>query len=157
MKQLSKQEIKKLGIFNNKLKILEEKIYNICLEYNQTAIKKILDKENNIIDYELKVVFYFYGSTYMINEQDDEHLIAHWADGMKRSLMTNELYGINDNQCHNITSVFQKDTNLNSQKHCWLLHSLYDHCHLDWDVIFKIDEIYFDVEVKYDYEYKEAS
>lgn len=60
-------------------------------------------------------------------------------------------WGINDNNCHNITTAFQKDKDLNSQKHCWLLHSLYDHNSLDWNDIFKIDSVYFDVKIQYEY------
>jgi hypothetical protein len=54
-------------------------------------------------------------------------------------------------KCHNTTSVFQKNALLNSQKHCWLLHSLYDHYDLVWEDIFKIKHILFDVKVQYEY------
>ena len=58
---------------------------------------------------------------------------------------------LNDGNCYNTTSAFQKNRDLNSQKHCWLLHSLYDHNPLDWDEIFKIDSVYFDVKIQYEY------
>jgi len=32
-----------------------------------------------------------------------------------------------------------------------LNNSLYDHTSLDWDDIFKIDSVYFDVKIQYEY------
>ncbi|MDQ7060084.1 MAG: hypothetical protein Q9M43_02745 [Sulfurimonas sp.] len=153
MKKLNQEEIQKLDLLNNKLKLIEERIYNICLEQNQIALQKILEKENNILDYEIEVQYMIYGDEYIKvgDEEDPEHLLADWTDNIKAILMKDTWWGIHDNNCHNTTSAFQKDKGFNSQKHCWLLHSLYDHKPLDWDDIFKIDSIYFDVQIQYEY------
>lgn len=153
MKQLNKLEIKKLDILNNQLKIIEKRIYNICLEENQVALQKILEKEKDIFDYELEVHYFFYEDTYIKkgDEEDPEHLLTDWSDSIKSIMLKDDWWGIHDNHCHNITSVFQKDKDLNSQKHCWLLHSLYEHTSLSWEDIFKIDSVYFDVKIQYEY------
>lgn len=66
-------------------------------------------------------------------------------------MLKDEWWGIDDNNCHNVTSSIQKNKELNTQKHCWLLHSLYDNYFLSWDDIFKIDSVYFDVKIQYEY------
>ena len=157
MKQLNRQEIQRLGIFNDKLKLLEEKIYNLALIQNQIALQKVLDKENDIYDYDIDITYYVYGDEYIGEEDKDEededyieHLLATWTDGLKL-FMKATWWGVHDNNCHNVTSAFQKDKELNSQKHCWILHSLYDHNPLDWSDIFMIDTIDFNLEIKYEY------
>lgn len=151
--KLSQEDIKRLGILNDKLIVIEERIYNICLEHNQVALQKILEKENAIIDYQLEVQYMFYGDTYIKkgDEEDPEHLLADWNDNIKPIMFRDDWFGIHDGNCHNITSAFQKDEALNAQKHCWLLHSLYDHNPLSWDDIFKVDSVYFDVQIQYEY------
>ena len=153
MKQLNQEEIKRLGILNNKLREIEKEIYNIALEQNQIALEKLLKKEHNILDYEIEIQFLVYGDKYVKkgDEEDPEHLLADWTNNIKAIFMEETWWGINDNNCHNITSVFQKDKDLNSQKHCSILHELYDHNPLDWDDIFKIDSVYFDVQIQYEY------
>jgi len=153
MKQLNTYEIEKLNSLNNQLKVIEQRIYKILLEQNQVAIKNLLNKKDEVLDYEIEVHYFFYGETYIMvkDEKDPEHLIADWIENIKPTFMKDDWFGIADNHCHNITSVFQKDKELNSQKHCWLLHSLYDHNPLSWDDIFKIDSIYFDVKIQYEY------
>ena len=153
MKHLNKLEIEKLNKLNDKLILIEEIIYSRAKEQNQIALKKLLEKEHNILDYEIEVNYLIYGDDYIKegDEEDPEHLLADWTDCMKRIMMKEEWWGINDGNCHNTTSAFQKNRDLNSQKHCWLLHSLYDHNPLDWDDIFKIDSVYFDVKIQYEY------
>ena len=155
MKQLSKKEIQKINVFNTKLTELECKIYRLCLEENKRALVKV--KDTDILDYDINVHYAFYGASFKLNEDDDEHLIAHWHDNVKHLILSDEKWGLNDKNCHNVTSAFQKNTSLNAQKHCWLLHSLYDHHPLDWDDIFMIEDIYFDVEVQYEYQAKFTS
>ena len=156
MKHLNKLEIQKLDILNNELQLLEKRIYNICLEQNQIALQKILEKENNILDYEIEVNYLIYGNDYkkIDDEEFTDNLLADCSNCMKSIMLKDDWYGINDNKCHNITSIFQKDKDLNSQKHCWLMHSLYDYNHLSWDDIFKIESIYFDIKIQYEYSSK---
>ena len=153
MKKLNKLEIEKLSKLNSELILIEELIYIRAKEQNQIALKKLLEKEYDIVDYEIEVNYLFYGDDYIKEgeEEDPEHLLADWTDDMKSMMMKEKWWGINDGNCHNTTSAFQKNRDLNSQKHCWLLHSLYDHNSLDWDDIFKIDSVYFDVKIQYEY------
>jgi len=141
MKQLSRQEMQKIDFLNDKLKTIEKKIYHIAFEENQIALKKILEKENDLFAYDIKEG----------DEEDPEHLLADWSDFVKSIISKDTWWGIYNDNCHNITSACQKNKVLNSQKHCWLLHSLYDHNNLDWDDILKIDSVCFDVKVKYEY------
>lgn len=153
MKILNKIEIKQLATLNNKLKKIEEQIYSICIEENQIALEKILRKENGILDYELEVHYFFYRETFIkkANEEDTEQLLANWVDNIKPVLLKDKRWGIHDDNCHNTTSIWQKNKDLNSQKHCSLLHSLYDHFNLEWHNIFQIDRVYFDIVIHYEY------
>ncbi len=148
MKQLNKDEIKKLDALNNELLDIEKNIYDIALKENQKALKKLLKKEHNILDYELEVAFLFYSTVY------EELLLAEFTIRLKLIFMQENWWGINDNNCHNTTSVFQKNKVLNEQKHSFLLHELYDHQALDWDDIFKIGSICFDIKIQYEYKIK---
>lgn len=157
MKKLNKVEIEQLNRLNNKLIVIEKYIYDICLKHHQSAIQKILKKEDGILDYEMEVYYLFYGDTYVkkSDEEDSEYLLADWSEAIKPILLRDDKWhGINDGNDHNTTSVFQKQESLNVQKHCWLLHSLYDHQGLSWEDIFKIDSVYFDVKIQYEYESK---
>jgi len=145
MKQLNQDEIKKLDALNSKLISVEKNIYTLALKHNQKALKKLLKKEHNILDYELEISFLFYAK---------ESLLAEFTSSVKSIFMQESWWGINDNNCHNTTSVFQKNKALNGQKHCFLLHELYDHQGLDWDEIFKIGSICFDIKIQYEYEIK---
>lgn len=142
--------MQRLGIFNDKLKLLEGKIYNLALEQNQIALQKVLDKENDTYDYNIDITYYVHGNEYMWFEDDDDHLLATWTDRIKALMMKENCSGINDGFSHNITSIWQKDKELNLQKHCWILHSIYEPFSLDWDDIFMIDKIYYIIDIRYD-------
>jgi len=146
MKQLNQEEINSLDTLNNKLKNMEEKIYRVVLQENQKALEKIEKKEHNIIGYEIEVEFFIYE-----NSESEEKLLVHWKENLKSLFVKEDKWGLNDNRCHNTTSIFQKNELLNRQKHCYLLHNLYDHYSLNWDDIFKIDRIYFDLQIQYEY------
>ncbi|RLA84616.1 MAG: hypothetical protein DRG78_00930 [Epsilonproteobacteria bacterium] len=46
---------------------IENKIYNLIQKQNQIALKKLLDNEDNIIDYSLKVVIGYLDESYTID------------------------------------------------------------------------------------------
>ena len=150
MKQLNTQEIQRLGVFNDKLKLFEEKIYNAVIEQSRIALQKISKKGNNIVDYALEVTIYIYGEKYMIDEAD-EHILANYSPSIKPLFLKDKWSGIYDDECHNTTSAVQKNKELNSQKHCWLLHSLYDIYCISWKDMAKIDTICYDIEISYEY------
>ncbi|WP_373072190.1 hypothetical protein [Sulfurimonas sp.] len=150
MKQLNKHEIQKLNTLNQQFIDIEQTIYDVAYERIQATELELSKNENNIIDYETEVVYYFYACAENDEDISDEPL-AEFEAHLNLEVMKNDWCGLNDKKCHNTTSVYQKDEDLNTQKHCWLLHSLYDNYSLDWDDIFKIKRIFFDVKVQYEY------
>ena len=50
MKKLNKLEIEKLSKLNSELILIEELIYIRAKEQNQIALKKLLEKEYDIVD-----------------------------------------------------------------------------------------------------------
>ena len=142
MTQLNSLEIKKLQHFNDKLTLIEEKIYNLALEQNQIALKRILNNDDDITDYELEIDIIFY-----INEKE----IVSWNEYMKHRFLDDSHCNINDKENHNVSSSVIKSSELNSQQHCWLMHRLYDDFFIDWDDILCIDTISFDINVCYQY------
>ena len=146
MRQLTTKEIEQINTLNTKLIQIEKQIYNIAYKEYQKALKKVVDKEPHFLDYEIEVHLFIYGEKAV-----EEHLFADWVQSVKPIVLKSSWWGINDNKCHNTTSIFQKNKELNSQKHCSLLHELYDHYALTWDKIFKIGTIYFDVKIQYEY------
>ena len=89
MKKLNKLEIEKLSKLNSELILIEELIYIRAKEQNQIALKKLLEKEYDIVDYEIEVNYLFYGDDYIKEgeEEDPEHLLADWTDDMKSMMM----------------------------------------------------------------------
>lgn len=151
MKQLNKYEIQKLNKLNQQFIDIEQTIYHVAYKKMQAAELELSKKENNITGYETEVTYYFYASSENDNEDISDEPLAEFEDHLNLEVMENDWWGLNDKKCHNTTSIFQKDEDLNTQKHCWLLHSLYDHYSLDWDHIFKIKHIFFVVKVQYEY------
>lgn len=136
-------DLKKIQVLNDKLERAEERIYNLAKAQNQIVIKKILEKEQGIIDYELEIELFFY-----INE---EELIS-FNEYIKPHFLKDTPCNINDKKNHNVTRGIYDNPELNSQKHCWLMHSLYDDYYVPWEDICKITLLSFDINIRYQYE-----
>jgi len=63
---------------------------------------------------------------------------------MKPHFLNDRPCNINDKENHNVSSATIKNSALNSQKHCWLMHRLYDDFSIDWADIVRINNIWFD-------------
>ena len=139
-----KMDYKEIENLNTRLTSLEENIYNRTKEQNQVALKNLLDGENGIYDYEIEVELGFF-------IQEDE--LISWRERMCKSyfLEDTRYWNINDKNNHNTTSCCWKHKELNEQKHCWLLHRLYDDFRISWKDIVKIETICFDINVLYQY------
>ena len=140
----NKMNYKEIEHLNNRLIILEENIYNRTKEQNQVVLKKLLDGKNGIYDYEIEVEICFY--------IQEEELIS-WYEKMCKAYFLDDIrqWNINDKKEHNTTSFCWKNNELNEQKHCWLLHRLYDDFGISWKDIIKIETICFDINVCYQY------
>ena len=148
MIKVSDEQAQAIEMFNNKLKAIESEIKQRGLEENQRVIKKMLTKENGITDYELNVEICMY-------REDDEEEVATWTESLKRLYLLDDgkncYCNIDDNENHNVTTAIYDNKTLHKQKHCWLLHSLYDDIGLSFENILNIDCIWFDINVKYQY------
>ena len=143
MKQiLGTNDVQKIERLNRQLTRMEEKIYHLANLENLNALKKLHQNDENITDYELEVELSFY-------VDDDE--LASWKEMMKSHFIYDRHCNINDKGNHNVTSATINNRTLNEQKHCWLLHSLYDDCGVLWEDILHINCVCFDVNVSYQY------
>ena len=119
MQKLSSFEVQQIAKFNQQLRIIEEKIYNLAKVQNQLALKMLINKENAITDYELEVDINFY--------TEDEEAIVSWDEYLKPHFLEDiHCCSINDKEDHNVSSSIITHHELNNQKHCWLMHRLYD-------------------------------
>ena len=145
MKELSSFHVQQIAKLNEQLCVIEEKIYTLAKVQNQTALKMLINKENAITDYELGVEISFF-----IN--DNEEAIVSWEEYLKPHFLEDiPCCNINDQENHNVSSSFIMNHELNAQKHCWLMHRLYDDFHIDWSDILLIKNVCFDINVKYQY------
>jgi len=145
--KLNHRKLKEIEKLNKMLVALEESIYNRLKEYNQLALKILLEKENGIYNYELEVNIAFY------HEKSEEEIIS-WSEKISNTHFLDETKrhcNINDKKNHNVTSCYWQQKALNSQNHCWILHQLYDDFQISWSDIVKIDTICFDIHVRYQY------
>jgi len=141
------EQVKAIGIFNSKLKSIESSIKLRGLDESERAINKMLTQEYGINGYELDVEISMHSKS--------KELICRWYKDLK------PLYLLDNTEEHNCkiangvnynsTSNICKNNKLNNQKHCWLLHSLYQDIGLSFSDILNIEYIWFDIKVKYQY------
>ncbi len=151
-KEWSTEDVQKIDELNNKLIVIEEKIYNLA-EVEYLRAEKLLHEnpDEDIIDYELEVELVFTTSQEQDEYGDDLEFI-NWNEPVYfKSFNEGDPFGINDKRCHNVTTSIIDNKALNRQKHCWLLHRLYDDFDVSWDDILRIDGLYFDIKVSYQY------
>ncbi|MEA3290299.1 MAG: hypothetical protein U9Q04_09005 [Campylobacterota bacterium] len=134
--------VKRIEKLNDNLRKVEEKAYNLAKKENQDALKKVLEKQNGICNYDLNIKFDFYIRAYSVLELNED---------MKFAFLKDKKIGyLNDKDDHSIKLPSLKP--LDYQKHCWLLHSLYDDHMVPWELIHRIDKVYFNIEVSFEYE-----
>lgn len=135
--------VKQIANLNSKLKKIEKRVYELAKKEHQRVLKRVLEKEDGIVDYELhvEIVFYF-----------KEEEIATYEEYMKPNFLLDRKSNLDDKQNHNVTSTLYPHPLLNAQKHCWLLHHLYDDVLLSWEQITNIDYLAIDIQVSYQYE-----
>ena len=154
--KFSDEEVQKIDELNNKLIAIEEEIYILAeVEYKRTKQKLQENAYKGMFDHELELELLFY-TTQEEDEYGDPKEIFTWDYECIhfKSFEEGEPFGINDKQCHNVTSSLIDNKSLNRQKHCWLLHRLYDDFNVSWENILLIDGMYFDIKVSYQYEKK---
>lgn len=142
MQKLTDKKIKNIEKLNKKLVKIEKKIFDLVYIQNAITQKKLLGKEDDITDFELQVDIVMYS---------DEKEIANWTEYFKSSFLHKRIHQINDGKDHNVTSCCWKNIELNAQHHCWLLHSLYDDQLVEWNDILKINLVWFDINIRYQY------
>jgi len=145
MKKLTQTNIETLEKLNIELSLIEEKIYNLAKLQNQIALKKILEKENNITDYELEVNLSFY------TDRDDDKIVS-WDEQMKIHFLYDIHHNINDKENHIIPKAVMKSKELNFETCCWLTYKLYIECELEWTDMLQITNIWFDINISYQYQ-----
>ena len=142
-KVFSDAMVRQVDELNNKLIAIEEEIYHLAKEAYYEAEKKLQDNTDGMTDYELDVQLVFY---------DKEDEVAEWEEMLKHYFVNGRVPRINDKQCHNVSGSLIDNEALNAQKHCWLLHSLYDDQDLTWDDVLSITDMWFGINVSYQYE-----
>ena len=144
---ITEEQVKAIGILNNKLKIIESSIKQRGSVESQRAISKVLTQEGNISGYELDVEVSMHSK--------GKELICRWYKDLKPLYL---LDNIQEHQCnianginYNSTVPSYNNKKLHKQKHCWLLYSLYNDIGLSLTNILNIEYIWFDIKVKYQY------
>lgn len=139
---LNEKTVETIAKLNKKLKTVEQRAHELAKHEHQSILKRVLEKENGICDYELEIVFAFFNG--------EEEIVLH-TEYMKPHFLLDKPKNLNDKQNHNVTSNIFPNQKLNAQKHCWLLHVLYDDLLISWQDIVKIDEVWFDINISLQY------
>lgn len=141
-KRLEPQKVEALGRLNEYLAEIERRILNLGLEFKA----EILALEPH--DWELDVTYEY--------TLGDEHK-ASWIEFLKSDLegwqnrKNKEYCGLADGEDHNVSRAYV--SGLERQKHCYLLHQLYDDFHLRWDEILSLEWIWLDFELWAQFEF----
>jgi len=117
-------KVARIEKLNRKLEKLEYKL----IDLGKTYLEEVKSQKPD--DYELEVVFEFCA---------EEKEIASWFEDLRIRLEDEYIrkldWGLGSGADHN-TAL---DPSLHGQKHCWLLHLLYDDIGVPWEEILKID------------------
>ena len=134
--RLDTQKVKALERLNKYLTKIEKRILNLGLEFKN----EILALEPH--DWDLKVVYEY-------TTQDDSKV--QWIEFLKHQLeewqnpRNDEYWGIADGNDHNVSRFIV--SGLEHQKHCYLMHQLYDDFHLSWNEILALEWMWLDFEL----------
>ena len=109
------------------------------------------DSKQNMEDYDLNVVLTF-STTDEEDEFGDYLEFANWKEGIY--FEGNEPFGINDKNDWNVMVGRSNNKKLDKQKHCWLLHQLYDNHFVSWENILRIDRVWFEIVTEQEYAIK---
>ena len=140
VKRLTPQQVEALGRLNKYLAGIEQRILKLGLEFKA----EILALEPH--DWELEV-------TYEYTLSDESR--ASWFEPLKFILEDwrkgKERWGLADGEDHNVSSALV--SGLEGQKHCYLMHQLYDDFLLPWDEILSLEWMWLDFELRAQFEF----
>lgn len=140
---LTKLQIAKLRKLNKKLVHIELDIIKQVTKTVKRLNKAIKNTKEWFKDYEIDIKVHYYPK----DSDGDPMATDKWL--MLSYDKTNGkcdfgMYG--DGKNHNMLRI-RYPQQLKNDKHCYLMHGLYDHCGLDVDAILTIDEIFVDIKV----------
>ena len=156
MYKFTDAEVQKIEELNNKLVLLEEKLFRLS-EVEYLRVKKMCeDTEQNMEDYNLNVVLAF-STTDEEDEYGDYLEFVNWKERIYFDTFENdseEPFGINDKYDWNVMVGRSNNKKLDKQKHCWLLHQLYDNHFVSWENMLRIDRVWFEIVTEQEYAIK---
>jgi len=125
-----------------KLNASLEKLEYKLIDLGKTYLEEL--KSENPDDYELDVIFEFCAGDEGIASWFEDIRIVLEEDWRKKLE-----WGLASGADHNAAL----DPSLHGQKHCWLLHLLYDDLHVPWEKILKIDWFWADFRLYFQYDF----
>jgi len=84
-----------------------------------------------------------------------EETKASWIESLTvilENLQNKDRWGLGDERNHNVSGIYI--SGLESQKHCYLLHQLYDDFHLSWEEILALEWMWLDFELRAQFEFR---
>ena len=144
----NKKEILQIKELNDRLVIIEEKLYKEMSRQFETVQKRVEDKNDWLTDFELEVEISFWlGEDDPAYEEDDDNDIITLKDSfMLHDYENPKGWLLNDGFNHS-EFPYWKEHPLSEQHHCWTLHSLYAHTDLCWSEVLRIKDIWIDIEL----------
>ena len=155
-RKFTDKDARKINDLNEKLIVVEKKIFDLA-NIEHKRLKKLFkkSKKHNMDEFEVRFEISFL-TTKEKDEYGDYLEIINWNESVYFESFeeSNNPHGINDKQCHNVTRGHIDNKEINFQKHCWLLHELYDDHFVSWKNILRIDIVYFDIKITHGYTVK---
>lgn len=153
MYKFTDAEVQKIEELNNKLILLEERLFDLSkVEYLRTK-KMCEETQQNMDEYDFHIILAF-STTEEQDENEEDLEFANWRDHIYFDTFENddeEPFGINDKYDWNVMIGWSNNKKLDKQKHCWLLHQLYDNYYASWEEILRIDQVWFKIVVEHEY------
>lgn len=131
---------KRLLELNEKLSNLEKTIKAKIVTFYSELAKNLKNKSGEIIDFEMELEINLYDF--------QDALITQFRDLISKKKLNN--WQFDDGKNHNDFFTLKHHT-MFGERQCWLYHSLYDHLDLTLEQMLKIESVWWDINVSYQY------
>ena len=136
-------EVKQIAELNEKMLHVQKKIYTHCKQEYERIKGAEPYTHGDLHNFSFEVQLQVYINNFELVAWS-ENIRCHFNENDEFSLQ-NRISPLFDDEDHNVSSAICKNVELNAQKHCWIMHRLYDDYFVDWSVIVMITDIHFDI------------
>lgn len=162
--ELTAEQLQFIRDLNQKLIEIEKSVLSEALPQLQILKERLKDPDDWLTDIEVEArIQYFLSESDPLYDDDRDNVLYEQIRNLKGILGEYDFYqqrfdedywGMNDGNNHNLFETSRTHP-FKGEYHCWLFHCLYDHSHIGWVNILRIDGIWADIVYYYQRDFGE--